>query len=248
MPHGGVLTLHAENIEVREGASPKLYGVKPGRYVALTVADDGVGMTTAVRERMFEPFFTTKPTGQGTGLGMSMVYGAVTRHGGSVHVESQLGHGTRVRLLLPAAAVTEAAPAELSAVPSLRPAMGHELILIAEDDPLVRRLCVRTLEGAGYQVLAAANGAEAISLARAHEVIDLALLDVVMPEVTGPQAYAAIRSIHPELPVIFSSGYADVSKLSHSVPEDAPMLVKPLRMATLLGAVREILDRRAASK
>jgi CheY-like chemotaxis protein len=120
--------------------------------------------------------------------------------------------------------------------------------LIAEDDPLVRRLCMRTLERAGYQVLEAANGAEAIRLARTNDAIDLALLDVVMPEVTGPQAYAVIREIHPDLPVLFSSGYADVSKLSHAVPEDARLLAKPLRMPDLLSAVRDILDRRASSR
>ncbi len=176
-----------------------------------------------------------------------MVYGAVTRHGGAVHVESQLGHGARVRLLLPAAQ-SEAVPIQASVAQAVRSLVGHELILIAEDDPLVRRLCVRTLEGAGYQVLAAANGAEAITLARTHEAIDLALLDVVMPEVTGPQACAVIRELYPDLPVLFSSGYADLSKLSHAVPEDAPMLVKPLRMANLLAAVRDILDRRPWSK
>ena len=241
MPLGGILAVQAENIEVREEVLPQLYGVKPGRYVALTVTDDGVGMTPEVRERMFEPFFTTKPTGQGTGLGMSMVYGAVTRHGGSVHVESQLGQGTRVRLLLPVA-TSEALPVQASVGRSVRPSVGHECILIAEDDPLVRRLCVRTLERAGYEVLEAANGAEAIRLARTHDAIDLALLDVVMPEVTGPQAYAVIREMHPDLPVLFSSGYADVSKLSQAVPEAARLLAKPLRMPDLLSAVRDILD------
>ncbi len=228
-----------------ESRGGQFYGVKPGRYVSLSVTDEGTGMSAEVRERLFEPFYTTKPTGQGTGLGMSMVYGAVTQHGGTIHVESQPKHGSRVQILLPVAnAGATSAPDAIGS--SKQPATGNERILLAEDDELVRRTCVRALERAGYQVVAASNGAEAIELARTQKGFDLAVLDVVMPEATGPQAYAAIREIHPKLPVLFCSGYADVANLNHAIPEAAPILAKPLRVAVLLETVRRLLDKHRA--
>jgi CheY-like chemotaxis protein len=196
-------------------------------------------MTAEVRERAFEPFFTTKGPQRGTGLGLSTVYGIVQQHGGMVHIYSELGEGTTVKVYLPAESrlVTEVG-SKLHTVPP----SGQETILLAEDEEAVRKAVVQILQRAGYRTIAAADGREAIRLLREHaEPVHLVLLDVVMPELGGPETWELMRSSNPALRVLFTSGYADTRYLKR-LPPDADVVGKPFRAEDLLRRIRKKLD------
>jgi PAS domain S-box-containing protein len=210
--------------------------------VALTVTDSGVGMSAEVLERIFEPFFTTKPQGKGTGLGLSIVYGIVEQHAGSIRVASEPGCGATFEVLLPAA--QEAAVGRATR-PREHALGGCETLLIAEDEPVVRDAVVRLLEEAGYRVLVATDGEEAVAVFEEHAAdISLAVLDVVMPRLGGPSAALHIRSRFPEVPIILTSGYDGVSAVAmRSVPR-AHRIDKPYAPEVLLRAVRDALDGR----
>jgi CheY-like chemotaxis protein len=208
------------------------------------VADTGVGMASDVLDHIFEPFFTTKELGEGTGLGLATAYGIVAQSGGHIDVASQLGQGTRFDLFFPAA---EGAPQ------SLRPAsvspgtlQGHETVLVCEDEPVVRRMLVRTLRRAGYTVWEAKGGAQALRLVQEHRpTVDLLLTDVVMPEMNGHQLASALQRVYPGLKTLYCSGYAaDVFADQEELPPDSALLSKPFKTETLLGRVRDALERK----
>jgi|GEM_PF-1286966 len=205
--------------------------------VTLAVIDDGIGMSPEVAERVFEPFFTTKPVGAGTGLGLAVVYAAAQRMEGEVEIESRLGHGTTATLRLPAA---ESAPEVRADGEGSSPASGgSETLLVAEDDPLVRRIVVTTLEAQGYRVLAAKDGEEALGIALHHEgPIHLLLTDVVMPRMSGPKLAQALRRRWPSLPLLFMSGYPKGLEDA----EGESLLHKPFTPSALRARVREVLD------
>jgi len=217
------------------------HGIAPGPYATVIVADTGCGISDEVRERIFEPFFTTKEVGQGTGLGLAVVYGLVQQHQGTVEVESELGGGTTFRIYLPRVAAGDAGPTA-GAPPS--PPRGAETILLAEDDPMVRDLITRTLKDAGYRVLAAADGAEAIRVFEENRaIVSLALLDAVMPRCNGHEVYRRIQAAAPETKVIFLSGYDARTAASNSPAEGTVRLVrKPFQRDALLHAIRSTLD------
>lgn len=239
MEEGGKLTIEIANVLLTDGDSETKPGLRPGRYVSLAVRDTGVGMSAEVRERAFEPFFTTKSPHKGTGLGLSTVYGIVRQHGGMVEVQSKVGEGSTFTVYLPA----DERPASLRGNERTSvPPRGRETVLLAEDDDRVRRAVVRILEDAGYRTLVARNGLEAIRLLRGvEEKVDLVLLDVVMPELTGPDAWAQMKALRPGLRVLFCSGYADGRDLQR-LPEGASVVAKPFRSDELLRRVREKLD------
>jgi two-component system, cell cycle sensor histidine kinase and response regulator CckA len=235
MPDGGELVITAENAVMRDQASPS------SRAVRLTVADTGRGMAREVTAHAFEPFFTTKAvSGHGVGLGLATVYGIVTQAGGHVDLYSELGCGTAVKVLLPVSrdAVPETGPGEEAA-----PGGGRgETILVVEDEPSVRALAALLLEGAGYEVVQAAGAEEALELATSHPV-DLMLIDVVMPGMSGSDLAAALWKRQPELRVLYMSGYTDDIVMRHGVLERRlAFLEKPFTRAGLLRAVRERLD------
>ncbi len=239
MERGGRLTLRTQNVSFEDGYSEMRAWARPGKYVLLSVTDTGVGMTAEVRERAFEPFFTTKGAQRGTGLGLSTVYGIVQKHGGLVHVQSELGGGTTVEIYIPVAArlATDSDDKAES-----RPPRGTETILIAEDEERVRGALVQVLQNAGYRTLAAADGAEAIRLLREHqEPVHLALLDVVMPELGGPETWVRLYQLRPNLRVLFTSGYADERYLA-LLPANAEVIGKPFRTEELLIKIRKKLD------
>src|SRR5205085_6207356 len=180
--------------------------VTPGGYVEIKVSDTGCGMDAETRARIFEPFFTTKETGKGTGLGLSTVYGIVKQHDGHINVYSEVGHGTTFRIYLP----MHESPAAVETTPAPAPlAGGTETILVAEDEAALRELARDVLEGLGYKVLLARDGAEAVALYEAERArIDLLLLDVVMPHMGGHEAYEHIRTLDGATPVIFMTGYS----------------------------------------
>jgi PAS domain S-box-containing protein len=241
MVDGGKLTLETDDVEISPQDCEMHPWAKPGRFVRLTVTDTGEGMTPEVRERVFDPFFTTKGAHRGTGLGLATVYGIVRQHGGLLHVYSEVGQGSTFKVYLPADERPSSAGAD--AVPSaVARASGHETILIAEDEALVRKPVVQMLEGSGYRVLAATNGREAVELLQQHlAAVDLVVLDVVMPELGGPDAWERMRQLRPDLRVIFTTGYAD-DRYREKLPEGGEVLDKPFSTEDLLKCVRRMLD------
>jgi signal transduction histidine kinase/ActR/RegA family two-component response regulator len=240
MPNGGTLQITARNAPRPKGERRPDGEVKPGDYVQITVTDTGIGMDEATRTRMFEPFFTTKPHGQGTGLGLSTVYGFVRQCGGSIGVLSTPGKGTSIELLLPRA--SDAAPTPKSRPSSDGVKRGHETVLVAEDEAAVRQLAIESLERNGYRVIAAPSGEEALKLASAFDgAIHLLLTDVVMPGMKGPELAARLRALRPGVKVLLMSGYA-ADVVTPGDLEDATMLTKPFSPSVLTRAVRDALD------
>ena len=242
MPGGGKLTIETANVELEKEYASQHPGVTPGPYVLLAVSDDGCGMDEATLKRLFEPFFTTKEQGKGTGLGLSTAYGIVTQSGGHIRADSELGKGTTFKVYLPRQ-LKEELP---SIAPLLleRPRGGSETILVAEDEEPVRKVTVRILRAAGYQVLAAANGGEALLICEQHKgPIHLLLTDVVMPQLGGPQLAARIQEARPALPVLYMTGYTDTAILHQGVLEHSTMLIgKPFTASNLTRKVREAID------
>jgi PAS domain S-box-containing protein len=241
MEHGGNLTLETANVTIDEHDCELHPWARPGTFVRLSVTDTGVGMTPEVRERAFEPFFTTKGHHRGTGLGLATVYGILQQHGGLVHVYSEVGQGTTFKVYLPADE-RPSAPGRASRSGVANRPLGHETILLAEDGELVRSPVIQVLAGAGYRTLAAANGREALRVLSDNlEAVDLVVLDVVMPELNGPEAWEQMHALRPDLPVLFMSGYAD-NRCRERLPADAEVLEKPFRAQELLERIRRVLD------
>jgi PAS domain S-box-containing protein len=245
MPRGGRFTIETANVELDEDYIGRHPGTTMARgpYVRLVVSDTGGGIPTDVQGRIFEPFYTTKPVGQGTGLGLSMVYGIIKQSGGFVWVYSEPGHGTSFKLYLPRAA---ALPEVVTPPGGYEVPRGEETVLVVEDDPLVRHLSARLLASQGYATLEARNGREALELLQAHEDrVQLVLTDVVMPELGGAEFARHVEQLQPGLPVLFMSGFTDHEVVRRGLLDPgAPYLQKPFDAATLGRRVREILDLR----
>jgi PAS domain S-box-containing protein len=237
MPNGGNLVIDTARFVVDE-AHPEL---DPGDYVRLRISDSGRGMTPEVVERAFEPFFTTKASGEGTGLGLATVYGIVTQAGGSVSISSAPGLGTTVNLLLP---ISEAAPVAALLEAPLRTTGHGETLLVVEDEDALRDVAGRILSGAGYRVLAADGGGQALELAALHEgAIDLLVSDVVMPGMLGKELAERLTCVRPDTRVLYMSGYAQPVLASQGTLEPGvALLEKPFTAADLLSAVRKRLD------
>jgi len=253
MPQGGALTIRTAGVQVDEGYRSAhndvgdLYHatrreMRSGPYIVLTVTDTGVGMDAATAARVFEPFFTTKGVGQGTGLGLSMVYGVVRQSEGYIIVSSELNRGSEFRIFLPALArgVSDGAP-------ELRESLaGTETVFLVEDEASVRALAARALRDHGYHVLEAGNGREALQLAVDYDGrIDLLLTDVVMPEMGGRALAEALRQTRPLTRLLFMSGYPDDEVLRRGIQQDrTAFLEKPFTQSTLTRKVRSVLDAR----
>ena len=241
MPSGGTLRIAIEPVRLDHRFCVEHSWAKPGRYVVLRVSDNGAGMAPEVQARVFEPFFSTKPQGIGTGLGLATAYGVVQRHGGLLHVRSAPGLGSSFEVYLPHSNARSTVFVEPQAHDT--PEGGSETILIAEDDALVRAAVVHLLEYFGYNVLVAKDGVDAIEVYRRFEHdIDLLMLDITMPRLSGPQALEEIRKLNPHVRAIFTSGYAS---MSHPVARDA-VLHKPYDPNTLLRRIRTELGRMTA--
>jgi CheY-like chemotaxis protein len=213
----------------------------PGRYVALTVTDTGTGMDRQTLQNIFEPFFTTKEQGKGTGLGLATVYGIVRQSGGWIDVASQLGQGSVFTVYLPQ---VEAGPPRGQTSPQSEPEPpAGETLLVVEDLESVRNLAVKVLQSYGYRVLAAADGSEAMAVARAHAGrIHLLLTDVVLPGINGKELSEQLLALQPELKVLFMSGYpADVIGLRGILEPGVAYIPKPFTPAVLAAKVREVL-------
>ncbi|MDE2082350.1 MAG: PAS domain S-box protein [Burkholderiales bacterium] len=243
MPQGGKITLETANAWIDQDYAERHADVLPGQYVLLSVSDTGAGMTPAQLARAFEPFYTTKGVGQGSGLGLSMVYGFVKQSRGHVKLYSEIGHGTTARLYLPRADGTPAdagAAAALPAGPDLR---GHACVLVVEDDALVRRHAAELLRGLGYTVLDAEHGPAALAVLRERDDIDLLFTDVVMPGgLNGRQLADAALALRPGLKVLFTSGYTENAIVHHGrLDRGVHLLPKPYRSVDLARKVHAVL-------
>jgi two-component system, cell cycle sensor histidine kinase and response regulator CckA len=246
MPDGGRLTIETANVVLDAEYARTHPDAAPGDYIMLAVSDTGTGMTPEVQAHLFEPFFTTKEAGRGTGLGLAMVYGAVTQNGGRIQVYSDLGHGTTFRIFLPR--VREEATPAPDAEPSPLP-RGGETIVVVEDDDAIRALTQRLLSGLGYKVRAYRSGADALhAIQSMPESIDLVVTDVIMPEMKGSELAQRLQQLRPGLRILFASGYSEDVIAHHGVLDPGvDFLQKPYSIEELARRVREVLDRSAAA-
>jgi signal transduction histidine kinase len=243
MPEGGRLVVESRNVTLPVSPANLPVDVPPGEYVELTVADTGAGMDERTRRYAFEPFFTTKSAGKGTGLGLAMSHGIIGQHGGHIWLQSEPGRGTAVTMLLPrASAARQAIAAPAPARPAARG--SGEVVLVVEDEPIVRSLAVESLQVAGYSILQAGSGSEALAVARVHRgPIHLLLTDVVMPHMNGMELAEELARVRPETKVLFTSGFSE-----NAISEDGLLrpqlafLPKPYTPTTIARAVREMLD------
>ena len=239
MPGGGTLIIETLNAELDDSYVRQHVNVQSGRYVMMAITDTGVGMSRDVLGHLFEPFFTTKGPGQGTGLGLATVYGIVKQSGGNVWAYSEVAHGTTFKVYLPR--VDEPLD-DITLHPPQESLRGTETVLLVEDEPAVRQLARRVLEAHGYRVLEAADGLQALELAKQHGVIDLLVADVVMPRMNGPELAAAIAAFLPGLRTLYVSGYTASTIARRGVADSkGPFLEKPFTPASLASKVREVL-------
>jgi signal transduction histidine kinase/ActR/RegA family two-component response regulator len=241
MPRGGKLTIETTAVELSQEYADKHIGLQAGRYLVLTVSDNGTGMDEKTKERIFEPFFTTKEKDKGTGLGLSTVYGIVKQSGAHISVYSEMGYGTTFKIYLPEHDAPETT--EPAALP-IGNWGGSETVLLVEDEDAVRGLARQILEEEGYSVLEASRGEEALSLCAAYEqTIQLLLTDVVMPETSGKEVADRLRTLRPDIKVLFMSGYTDDAIVHHGVLDAKVQFIqKPFTPIALAKKVREVID------
>jgi PAS domain S-box-containing protein len=241
MPQGGRLIIETANVDLDKDYADQHIAVKPGRFVMLSVTDTGTGMDETSKAHIFEPFFTTKEKGKGTGLGLATVYGIVKQSGGSIWAYSEPGRGTTFKVYLPR---VDAPAADVKQRPTPRVSTGSETVLIVEDEDAVRRLAERILRSAGYKILSAASGGDALVLCEKHSgTIDLLLTDVVMPQMSGRELADRLTMARQGLKVLYMSGYTDNAIIHHGVLDPGIRFVgKPFSAAELTRKVREALE------
>jgi len=241
MPEGGRLILETSNVTLDEDYCSAHLGSKPGHYMLLTVSDTGVGMEKNTLEHIFEPFFSTKPSGKGTGLGLAMVYGIVKQHDGYITCYSEPGVGTTFKLAFP---VTEMQDESSVQHEERRLPVGSETILLVDDEELIRDLAKRILSRAGYTVLTAANGREAVQIYKEKgKTVSLIVLDLIMPEMDGKHCLKELLKINPAVRVVVASGYSADGPTKEALESGAKGFVsKPFNMGQLLQTVRKVLD------
>jgi nitrogen-specific signal transduction histidine kinase/CheY-like chemotaxis protein len=244
MPYGGKLTIETDNLNL-DAEYFKNHGVEyePGQYVMLAVSDTGIGMDGKTRSKIFDPFFTTKEKGKGTGLGLSTVYGIVKQNSGYVWVYSEPGRGSTFKIYLPRLEGYEESGIKEPALPE--DLSGAEVVLLVEDDDMVRNLARKILQHNGYRVLEAQDPEEAIKISERHqESIDLMLTDVVMPGMNGNDLAKRLEPLRPEMKTIYMSGYTDRAIVKHQILEpQLHFLQKPFKPLDLACKLREVLDK-----
>jgi CheY-like chemotaxis protein len=247
MPNGGTLSFHTSNVDLDEEFCQTRIGLKPGPYVLLKVSDNGVGISRDNVKHVFEPFFTTKKPGEGSGLGLSTVFGVVSMHRGWVEIESSPGQGAQIFIYFPASGHE---PTFKTDTESIKPKGGSETILIVDDEAPVRKLVKSILEKAGYSVLTASNGKEALEIYSRHgSDIALVVLDLIMPEMGGDTCLERLHTMDPNVRTLIMSGFGMDEKKEKLLQEKQVRLVsKPFDMIDFLNVVRQTLDRTGAQK
>ncbi|HMI52556.1 MAG TPA: response regulator [Candidatus Saccharimonadales bacterium] len=243
MPNGGRLTIETSNAEIGQDYCRQYPYAKAGHYVLLSVSDTGTGMDAKTMENIFEPFFTTKEMGRGTGLGLATVYGIVKQHDGMINLDSAVGKGTTFRVYLPVlSGVAEAHCPDLNDSTGRK---GTGTILLAEDHEGLREAAQEMLEELGFKLILAANGTEAVEAFKQNSSqIDIAILDIVMPGLGGPDAYVQMAAINPNLPVLFTTGYTKgIEAVLQIAQKHGAVIQKPYDSATLSGAIQSLLDK-----
>jgi CheY-like chemotaxis protein/two-component sensor histidine kinase len=244
MPGGGTLTITTSN-RVFDAAEASIRELKPGPHLCLTIADDGVGMPPDVQSRAFDPFFTTKPIGQGTGLGLSMIYGFVRQSQGSIRISSEVGRGTTIEICLPQYHGDLEPDAVASGEAGDARGDRSEVVLVVEDEPIVRLLVVEVLNDLGYRALEAADGGLALRVLESSQRVDLLVTDIGLPDINGRQVADAARSKRPNLKVLFMTGYAERAARSEFLDKGMEIIGKPFTMDKLAIKIREMIERRA---
>ncbi len=240
MPDGGTLGLETRNVTLDTVFCQRHPGARPGEFVMLHISDTGHGMDTDTLQHLFEPFYTTKELGRGTGLGLAVVYGIVEQHGGYIACESQPGLWTSFRIYLPATRIEKEPQSKKTAI---KPAVGTETILLVDDEEFVRNLAERILSKAGYTVLMASNGREALEMFRKEKhKISLVILDLIMPEMGGKQCLEELIKINADLKILVISGYSGDRPCPQAVEGAAGFVSKPFKVRDLLNEVRNALD------
>ncbi len=238
MPYGGRISLSTASFTMGDTPDPKKRGMSAGEYVLLSVTDTGTGMAPNVMARAFEPFFTTKPIGQGTGLGLSMVYGYIKQAKGYIQIESEPDIGTRVHLYLP---VHQGEATALAHEPERTPTGAGETILVVEDEPVVRSLVVEVLNELGYETLEAGEASEALCITESEQRIDLLISDVGLPGMNGRQLADIARQQRPGLKVLFATGYAESFAANDFLGPDMAVITKPFAIDVFASKVGEML-------
>jgi CheY-like chemotaxis protein len=239
MPDGGVLSIATANITL-DANYVKPFLVEPGRYVKLSVTDTGLGMDEKIQKRIFEPFFTTKEMGRGTGLGLATVYGIIKNHGGFIEVNSKKGDGTTFNVYLPAT--------EIEVVQEKRAdeelVRGSENVLLVDDEDLIIDVGEQILKRIGYSVLVARSGSEAIEIySKKKDDIEMIILDMIMPDMSGGEAYDRLREINPDIKVLLSSGYSLRGQAKDILARGCKGFIqKPFNMRELSHKLREVLE------
>jgi CheY-like chemotaxis protein len=242
MPNGGTIEIDTRSQSLTSDEARRLNLPSGGDYALLTVSDTGIGMDDDVKERIFEPFFTTKKEGEGTGLGVPIVYGIVKAHGGSIHVHSEIGKGTSFQIYLPI--TQQEMPTQRHSVKQ-EDLRGNETLLVVEDEQSVRDIIRMHLQKRGYEVLEASNGNDALRIfAENQNRIQLLLIDVVMPGISGQELCDQVRQRKPDAKVLFMSGFpAQYLRGRYLVSSDAEVIGKPIAAPLLIKKVREVLDK-----
>jgi signal transduction histidine kinase/ActR/RegA family two-component response regulator len=242
MPDGGTLRIETANVRLNDEQA-LVRDVKPGEYVLLTVRDTGVGMPESTKARAFDPFFTTKPIGQGTGLGLSMIYGFVRQSDGAVRIESEVGAGTAIEMALPRSEENPVAAVAEGANDDETYSEQGEVVLIVEDEAVVRLLIVETLGDLGYRLLEAADGSAALRILQSPQRVDLLVTDIGLPGLNGRQLADAARTKRESLPILFMTGYAENAASSKFLASGMQIITKPFDMKALGKRVGEMLAR-----
>jgi CheY-like chemotaxis protein len=242
MPSGGELAFSTRTVDLDEAfCAGSAFGISPGPYARIDVSDTGTGMTAEVKTRLFEPFFTTKEKGKGTGMGLASVYGTIKMHKGAIEVHSQVGVGTTVTLYLPHSNNT--VTVKKSIAPESTASSISARVLLVDDEPLVQRASKKLLEYLGCSVMTANNGAEALAIFTGnHQEIDLVILDLVLPKISGKETFLKMRSIHPGLRAIIASGYSMEGEVQEMLELGVRgFLQKPFSLNELAQIVSEAL-------
>jgi PAS domain S-box-containing protein len=243
MPDGGRLTIETSNAELDNAYVARQHDVEPGDYVCISVRDTGIGMAPDVIARAFDPFFTTKPTGQGTGLGLSMIYGFARQSEGQVKIDSQPGKGTTVRLYLPRHRGEVEAATRPEQGESDEQAGRGQTVLVVEDEALVRALIVDVLDELGYRALEANDGPSGLRILQSAEPIDLLITDIGLPGLNGRQVADAGRVLRPDLKVLFMTGYAESAAIANGILSPGmQMITKPFAMDVLIQRIRGLIE------